>query len=118
MAVGVRAEAIIALHEDREQDLTEEERRLTNYIRAVAGGTVDDEAWAWVVNHFGLRGAVEYSALIAHLLLTFRLMQTFMANTHSTAAEMIAIAKEGLAGKLDLNAKARIPSLEYVPPKD
>jgi hypothetical protein len=116
VAVGVRPEAIIALHEGREQDLTEVERRLTNYIRAVAGGTVTDEDWAWAVGHFTLRGAVEYSALIAHLLLTFRLMQVFMSNTRATSAEVIAQAKEAMSGKLALDGKARIPTLEYVAP--
>jgi hypothetical protein len=75
LACGVRLEAIEALWQRREEDLTEEERFLTAFIRAVATGTVDDDLFTRVCDRMGVRGAVEYSAFIAFLIMTMRLWQ-------------------------------------------
>jgi hypothetical protein len=79
LAAGVRLEAIDALRAGREEDLTEDERHLAAYIRAVAGGKVTDEAYAAMVERLGRRGAVEYTIFIAFLQLTMRLHQAFGA---------------------------------------
>jgi hypothetical protein len=45
IGVGVRLDAIQALWEGRDGDLTDREQLLTTYIRQVATGTVDDDTW-------------------------------------------------------------------------
>lgn len=77
VAVGVRLEAIEALRSGREAELTEDERLLAAYIRAVASGTVTDDAYAAIEGRLGARGAVEYTIFIAFLNATIRLFQAF-----------------------------------------
>jgi hypothetical protein len=73
---GVRLEAIEALRDGREEALTEDERRQVRYVRAVAGGGVDDALWDELVDRFGsVRGAIEYSLLVLILQLHLRMHQ-------------------------------------------
>jgi hypothetical protein len=72
-AVGVRPEAIDAIRGGREEDLTADERQLVDYIRQVSGGEVTDASFAVMVDRFGLRGAVDYTAFVAFLVCTMRL---------------------------------------------
>jgi hypothetical protein len=75
VGVGVRLEAIEALWEGREEDLTDHERLLERYIRQVATGTVDDETWNAVQAELGQRGLVEFTAFIGHLIVVLRMHQ-------------------------------------------
>jgi alkylhydroperoxidase family enzyme len=75
VALGVRLEALEALWEGREQDFTDDERLLTQYIRQVANGTVDDATWNAMLARLGLRGLVEYTAFIGHLIVVLRMHQ-------------------------------------------
>jgi hypothetical protein len=77
LAVGVRGEAIEALRSGREEELTADERELAAYIRAVATGTVTNDAYAAIERRLGARGAVEYTIFIAFLTMTVRLFQAF-----------------------------------------
>jgi hypothetical protein len=77
VAVGVRLEAIEALRAGREAELTDDERLLAGYIRAVVSGTVTDDAYAAIERRLGPRGAVEYTIFIAFLSATIRLFQAF-----------------------------------------
>lgn len=76
---GIRAEAIQALRAGREEDLTEDERLMTDFIRAVMRGTMNDDIWARFCARSTERGAVEFAVLtmflqlIARMLLVLRL---------------------------------------------
>jgi hypothetical protein len=75
LAVGVRLEAIEAIRAGREEELTEEERLLTEHVRRVANGTVTDESYAAIERQMGTRGALEYTVFIGFLVMTIRLHQ-------------------------------------------
>ena len=75
IAAGVRPEAIEALRAGREEELTEDERQLADYIRRVESGTVTDEAFEALERRMGSRGALEYTIFIAFLIMTIRLHQ-------------------------------------------
>jgi alkylhydroperoxidase family enzyme len=77
LAVGVRMEAIDALRAGREEDLTDEERALADYIRKVVSGGVDDKARDAIEQRMGRRGMVEYTIFIALLQLIMRMYQAF-----------------------------------------
>ena len=74
-AVGVRPEAIEALRTGQEEELTDDERRLVDYARAVAKGTVTDGQYASIRERFGTRGAVELTLFCSFLLMTLRAWQ-------------------------------------------
>jgi hypothetical protein len=58
VAVGVRPEAIRALRQNRDEDLTADERQLAEYVRAVFRGTVTTEQYQGMERRIGVRGAV------------------------------------------------------------
>ena len=99
LAVGVRLEGIIALREGREDDLTEDERLLTRYIRMVRDGTVADDVWQQIVQRMTQRGAVEYTIFIMFLNLTIRLIEAFTGEeSGASAAEVDTMLREFQAG--------------------
>ncbi len=73
LAVGMRLEAIAAIRAGREEDLTDDERQLTDYIRRVVNGKVTREAWEAMERRMGERGVVEYTIFILYLFLIMRL---------------------------------------------
>jgi hypothetical protein len=75
VAAGVRPEAIEAFHTGAEDVLTDEERDLAEYIRAVIDGEVTDELWAELEARKGERWMVEYGIFILYLQMTMRLQQ-------------------------------------------
>jgi len=77
VACGVRIEAIDALRAGRDEDLTDDEQLLAEFIRQVVDGTVDDQHWDAIEARMGTRGAVEYTAFITILWLTMRQYQAF-----------------------------------------
>jgi len=77
VAYGIRIEAIDALREGRDDALTEEERLLADYVRGVVDGTVNDATYAAMEKRLSPRGLVEYTVLIAFLLLSIRVQQAF-----------------------------------------
>jgi hypothetical protein len=77
VGVGVRLEAIEALWEEREEDLSDDEQLLTRYVRQVASGTVDDPTWESMTERLGDRGLIEYTMFICHLQRVLRLFQAF-----------------------------------------
>jgi hypothetical protein len=73
---GVRIEAIEALRDGRESDLSEDERQLVCFIRAVISGSVTDQSFAEMESRLGsLRGVIEFSMLVLLLHLHLRLKQ-------------------------------------------
>jgi hypothetical protein len=77
VAVGVRIEAIEALRQGREEELTADERLLVDHVRAVVAGTVTDELYAAIERRLGERGAAEYTIFIGVLIMTIRVHQAF-----------------------------------------
>lgn len=76
LSTGVRMEAIEAIRDGHEEDLTDTEKLLAKYIRQVVSGTVDDETWAAMTGYMGLRGVVEYTGFVLWLQWIIRMMQT------------------------------------------
>lgn len=114
IAVGVRPEAVFAVLEHREGELTTEERMLAQYIRRLSDGALESSDWAFVHEKYGTRGAVEFSAWIAHLITTIRLIQAFMANHAEPNEELAARLRKFIADGEQLpDPKARIPKMEY-----
>jgi hypothetical protein len=75
LAVGVRRAAIDAIRAGDERALTEDERQIAAYARAVVGGTVDDATYAAMVRRLGPRGALEFTVFLGFLLMVIRLWQ-------------------------------------------
>jgi hypothetical protein len=118
VAVGVRPEAVYAVLEHRDADLTHDERMLTQYIRRLADGALEASDWDYVQTKYGTRGAVEFSAWIAHLITTIRLIQAFLSN-HSDSNEALAqrLRKYLADGEPLPDPKARVPKMEYEEPE-
>jgi hypothetical protein len=69
LAAGIRIEAIEALRDRREDDLTGDEREQVEFIRAVRDGTMTDELWArWVKRLGSERGVVELTHFVCLLM--------------------------------------------------
>jgi hypothetical protein len=116
LAVGVRPEAVLALFENNLDQLTDDERGTTNYIRAFADGKVTEDDWDFIKNRLGERGAVEYSAFIAHIIMTVRMMQVWHGPSRISIQEVIERVKAVIAGRQDLpGARERIPTFEFKP---
>lgn len=97
LAVGVRLEAVEALRYGREEELNKDEQFLTEYIRAVAGGTLTDELFDRMIERLGKRGAVEYTLFITFLGMTMRNIQALTGSEPSDEQidQMIAEFKDG-----------------------
>jgi hypothetical protein len=66
---GVRIEAIKAVREGRETDLTDDECQLVEFTRAVRDGTMTADIWDNMIKRLGSeRGAIEYSYFILVIL--------------------------------------------------
>jgi hypothetical protein len=115
IAVGVDPDDVIALHESRYDDISPDRRQLAAYIRAFNDLTVTDEQYDALEARFGERGAVEYTAFIAHLSLTLRLLKVYSEHGEGgrkTAAEIVEAVKRVKAGEIALpDPLARIPQL-------
>lgn len=115
IAVGIPPEDVIALHEDRDEDISPDRRELARYIRAFDRREVTDEQYDAVERRFGERGAVEYTAFIAHLSLTLRLLKVYSEHGEGgrlTAPEIVREVKRVQAGEIPLpDPLARIPQL-------
>lgn len=96
-AVGVRPEAIDAIRGRREGDLTEDERQLVGYVRAVSRGEVTDEWFEAMVERFGMRGAVDYTGFVCFLVCTMRMWSALGVRNPSDAEidELIAGLRDG-----------------------
>ena len=61
--------------EMRREELNEDERLLTSYIRQVVDGQVDDQTYAAMESRLGTRGLFEYAGFILWLQSTVRMEQ-------------------------------------------
>jgi hypothetical protein len=107
LAAGVRMEAIEALRYGHEEDLTDDERLLARYIRAVVSGTVDDALWDAMIERMGARGVVEYSGFILWLGWIMRMMQLLKTSDPPDADidALIAGLKDGSIEGADFRAR-------------
>jgi hypothetical protein len=107
-AVGVRPEAILAVVQGREDDLTEDERQLAEFIRAVARGTMTRELYQAVEQRVGVRAAVELTAFCGHLMKTTRLMQAWGIPDISKQ-QLEEFVQAIVDGEVELPQHARVP---------
>jgi hypothetical protein len=105
VALGVRPAAIRALRQGREEDLTPDERELTGFVRAVWRGEVTPGLYAEMERRFGGRGAVEYTAFLGLLAMTFTLIRAFHSYP-TTEAEVDELLDSVLAGAYELPGAA------------
>ncbi len=75
---GIRIEAIEALHDGREEDLTDDERQVVEFIRAVRDGAMTDEIWERMVERLGtLRGTIGFAYFVCILWTIMRMFGAF-----------------------------------------
>ena len=74
VAVGVRPEAAAALWRGDDAALTDDERELAEFVRAVVAGTATDDDCAVMRRRYGDRGAIELTTFVTFLCMTARLM--------------------------------------------
>jgi len=88
---GVRPEALEALRDGREEDLTDDERQQTEFTRAVRDGKVSAKIWSRMVARLGSeRGAIEFAFFV--LLVNFNhLMASAMGIPDMTQKELEAM---------------------------
>jgi hypothetical protein len=108
VASGVRAEAILAVVQGRESELTSEEKLKADFIRAVVRGTVKPAQYQAIEELLGRRGAVEVTAFTGHLLKTMRLMQAWGVPdiTHEQLEEFVQALVDG---EVELPEGPRVP---------
>jgi hypothetical protein len=112
IAVGVRAEAIVALVEGRYDDFTDDEREKDSFIRAVINGTMTEDRYKSLERKLGVRATVELTCFTGHLLKTMRIMQAFGV-PDTTREHLTEWVKALAAGEIDLPpSEARTPSPE------
>lgn len=110
VANGVRVEAILAILTGAEHELTDEEKRKADFIRAVARGSMTAPLYKSVEAMLGgKRACVEFTAFAGHLLKTLRLNQAFGVEDVSRE-QLIEFVEAIAAGKVALpDPKARVP---------
>jgi hypothetical protein len=75
---GIRIEAIEAMAEGREDELTEDERFQVEFIRAVLDGRMTDDLWARALERQGsVRGVVEFAFFACRQFMMHRMMWAF-----------------------------------------
>jgi hypothetical protein len=80
VAAGLRVDAIQAVCDGREQELTADESEIVEFIRNVVQGTMTNASWESMQKRIGSeRGIVEYVWFILVLVLHIRLFQVFDA---------------------------------------
>jgi hypothetical protein len=103
LAVGVRPEAMRAIRDGREEELTPDEAQIAAFARAVVAGDLTDQQHAEMVDRLGDRGALEFTVFVGFLLMTFRLWQA-MGVPDPTDEEMGRLIDDLLEGKVELPA--------------
>jgi hypothetical protein len=108
-ASGVRPEAILAVVQGRDDQLTEDEQRKADFIRAVVRGTMTRELYQAVEAQLGVRATVELTAFTGHLLKTMRLMQAWGV-PDITRDQLEEFVQAIVDGRVELPAGARVPT--------
>jgi alkylhydroperoxidase family enzyme len=108
VASGVRAEAVLAIVQGRDEDLTADERLRADFVRAVVRGTMTAELYTAVQDEVGVRAAVEMTAFTGHLIKTMRLMQAW-GIADITNALLEEYVQAIVDGRVELPEGARVP---------
>lgn len=108
VASGIRAEAILSLIQGHDNELTEDEKRKVDFIRAVIHGTMTRELYQAVEQEVGVRGAVELTAFTGHLLKTMRLMQAW-GIPDINQQQLEEFVQAIVDGRVELPEKPRVP---------
>lgn len=108
VASGVRAEALRAVVQQREDDLTSDERLKSDFIRAVVRGTMTGDLYTAVEGMLGVRATVELTAFTGHLLKTARLMQAWGV-PDITREQLEEFVEAIIDGRVELPEGARVP---------
>lgn len=98
LAAGVRPDAIDALHEGREWDLTERERLLTAFIRAVLNEKMTAELWLKMEEQLGEAATVHYAIRICvHMLVSMltRALNFYPEYTRQSVDRWVQAFKDG-----------------------
>ena len=111
VASGVRIEAIAALRSGRDDELTDDELLLRDYIREVIEGRVTADIYGRIEARLGRRGAAEYTQLIGFLLLTVRLSQAFDSMPEFSPQMVDELLELVVAGEVELPAGPRVSTL-------
>jgi hypothetical protein len=77
IASGVRLDAIEAIRRGVDDQLTEDEALLAEYIREVADGAVHDDTWDKMERRNGTRALIHYTICITVIVMAMRQMQAF-----------------------------------------
>lgn len=116
LEAGVRLEAMEALLDGREEELTNDEQLLALFIRQVVSGTVADETYEAMERRLGERGTIEYTIFILYLQLTIRLAQAF-GLPEPTEDEIRELLREFRDGERELpnrESTRELPSIDYM----
>ena len=103
LARGVRIEAVEAMRFGEEDRLTDDEKLLTRFIRAVESGSMTDDLWDQMDRRLGPRGVVEYTAFIVFLIMTIRFQQAIGLSAASDD-EIDTMIREFAAGTREVAA--------------
>jgi alkylhydroperoxidase family enzyme len=98
LAAGVRLQAIEALRYGHDEDLTDDERELANFVREVADLRVTDESWNAMEKRLGERGVVELTIFIG-LLNMILTMQHALGMKNPSDEEIDQIISDFREGK-------------------
>jgi hypothetical protein len=80
ITAGVRIEAMEAIADGREEDLTDDERQQVEFIRAVRDLTMTDDIWNRMIERLGsLRGTIELAFFVCYLMFHQRMFWVFGA---------------------------------------
>jgi hypothetical protein len=108
VASGMRAEAVLAIVQQRDEELTGDEKLKADFIRAVVRGTMTRDLYRGVEEKLGVRATVEFTAFTGHLLKTMRLMQAWGVPDISRD-QLEEFVQAIVDGKVELPKGARTP---------
>jgi hypothetical protein len=98
VASGIPVSTVRALRDGRLGDLSDDDRQVVAFVRAVRDGTVDDAMWQSMVARLGTeRGVVELAFMVLTLLTHVRLNQLFdeVEITPGEFEELLILLEQG-----------------------
>ena len=107
VTAGVRIEAIEALQNGRDEDLTEDELLLATFVRQVTKLEMTDETWARMEERLGERGTIEYMIFTGLLNMILRMQSALGMPAEDFATDGYVLVDERERGPIDTNAASR-----------
>jgi len=102
LSLGIDMPTQRAVREGRDEDLSDDDRLLADYIRATVRGELSDALWERMIERLGPRGTLDYTCFITFLLMTIRNIQA----TCGAAAEPSDADIERLMTEYETGARA------------